>query len=187
MSFLFNHSSSSTNTSGTSNTQTGNQFNNQGSTTPTYTAPQSTLQTNLAQALQTFLSGNGYTPQVQALQTQSADQINQTAKNTGTALQRQFAARGFGQSGPSGQATLQTELARQGNLAQNNANFAGLALNQWNTGLQDALNFAFANPGQSATTSGTSSGTSDTQTTGTSKSSGTQIGAGVSGAVSWGG
>jgi hypothetical protein len=150
---------------------------------PTYSAPQTGLQGSLATALMNILQGNGSSPQVEALQTQAADQINQSYSTTADRMNRFLASRGFGRSGLTGGAQLQTELGRQGALANNNANFAGLALNQWNTGLADALNFAFANPGYSGATTGTTSDTSTSTGTQTNKSSGSGYSAGVGGYV----
>ena len=158
---------------------------------PTYTAPQTGMQGSLADALSSILGGTGYSAPVKALQTQSADQINKSFSTQADRTSRFLASRGFGQSGKTGTAALQTDLARQAALANNNATFGGMALNQFNTGLADALQYAFANPGYSAatgstgTTSGTTSSTGTTDTTGTSSTattgggSETQIGGGI--------
>ncbi len=134
-----------------------------GSQAPTYTGDQSGLQSTLAQALQSMLgvfSTGGISPNVAAVQTQNADTINKSYSGLGDRINKFLAARGFGQSGESGKAQLSTELGRQGALAGNNANAAANQLNLGSNWLQDALAFAFANPGQvsSATGSGNSSG-----------------------------
>jgi hypothetical protein len=75
-------------------------------------------------------------------------------------MNRFLASRGFGASGQTGQAGLQTELARQSALGANASSAGALQLNQNNTALSDALNFAFNTPGASNTGSATASGTS---------------------------
>ena len=160
---LFNQltqtSQAQTGTTATTGTQTS---------APTYTAPQTSMQTSLADALQSILGGTGYSPQVKALQTQSADQINKSFQQQGDRTSRFLASRGFGQSGKTGTAALQTDLARQAALAGNTATYGGMALDQFNRGLSDALQYAFQNPGytgttgSTGTTSGTSTGTSST-------------------------
>ena len=158
---------------------------------PTYTVPQTGMQGSLADAISSILGGTGYSPQVKALQTQSADQINKSFQQQGDRTSRFLASRGFGQSGKMGTAALQTDLARQAALANNNATYGGMALSQFNQGLADALQYAFANPGYSATsgstgtTSGTTSSTGSTDTTGTQNTTQTgggqdvQVGGGV--------
>jgi hypothetical protein len=126
--------------------------------TPTYSAGQSSLQGTLLDALTKLLLGGGSSPQLQALQTQSADQINKNFSGVSDRINSFLASRGFGQSGLTGGAALSTELGRQGALAGNTATYGGLSLNQFNTGLADALQFAFANPGSSKTSSGSSFG-----------------------------
>jgi hypothetical protein len=69
-----------------------------------------------------------------------------------------LASRGFGQSGQTGQAALQTELGRQGALATNAANAGANQLAQNNTTLADAMAFSLANPGSSNTGNATASG-----------------------------
>jgi hypothetical protein len=156
-----------------------------GTSTPTYSPAQGGLQQSLADALTAILSGTGYSPQVQALQTQSADQINRQYSGLSDNLNEKFASRGFGKSGASGDVQLQTELSREGAIANNNANFAGTALNQWNSGLAQALNFAFANPGTTTSTSatGTTSSNSTDLSSQKTTASGSSFGLGVGGGL----
>lgn len=133
------------------------------SSTPTYSGLQSGLQSTLLSALQSFLptaATGGIGPNVSAVQTQNADTINKSYSSIGDRMSKFLAARGFGQSGQSGQTQLQTELGRQGALATNNSSAAGLQLSQNNSWLQDAFEAAFSNPGSTATgtTNGSSSG-----------------------------
>jgi len=127
---------------------------------PTYSGNQYSLQNLLAQALSSLVpsaASGGTSPQVQAVETGNANQINQTSAAGGTAINRFLASRGFGQSGQTGQAGLQTELARQAAQGNNLASGGGLQLQQNNTTLADALEFAYANPGSS--NAGNASGT----------------------------
>jgi hypothetical protein len=130
---------------GSSNTNfeqgTSNTTNNK-----TYGAPgQTSLQQALAQYFLSLVPGmtsGTLSPNVQAMETQSADQINQTAKATNDRVTNFLASRGMGSSGVSGSAALQTELGRESQLAANNANFSGLQLQQNNANLLAALNYA---------------------------------------------
>jgi hypothetical protein len=102
------------------------------------------------------VASGGISPNVQATETASADQINKGYSGIGDRMNKFLAARGFGQSGKTGQAALQTELGRQGALAGNASNAAGQQLNLNTTYLSDALNAAFNTPGSNS--SGTTSG-----------------------------
>ncbi len=104
------------------------------------------------------LSSGVLSPQVQAQTTGTADTINKSFAATGDSLNRQLAERGFGQSGQTGKATLQTELARQGAQAGNLEAGASNQLQQNNASLLDALNYAFTNLGTSTSATGTTSG-----------------------------
>jgi hypothetical protein len=73
-------------------------------------------------------------------------------------MNRFLAARGFGQSGSTGKAAVQTELGRQGALAGNNSAAAGQQLNFDQALLGDSLLAAFNKVGD--TSSGTTSGSS---------------------------
>ncbi len=137
--------------------------------TPAETTTQNTLGTLLNSLMQSFSSG-GITQPVQAMKTQSADQINKNSTSLSDRLSRFTASRGMGQSGQVGQNQTQVELARQGEQGQNDANYASTQLQQNNAGLLAALNYAF-NPVGSATAGTTSS-----------KGSGWSLGVGGSGA-----
>jgi hypothetical protein len=131
-----------------------NQSSGASTSTPTYSGPQSSLQSSLLSAFQSILPGitsGGIGPNVQAVQTQNANTINKSYSSIGDRMNKFLAGRGFGQSGQSGQTALQTELGRQGALAQNDSNAAGLQLSQNSTWLADMFNAAFANPGKTAT------------------------------------
>lgn len=138
----------------------------------TYSEGQKDLQDSLAKAFQSFLpgvTGGGTTPNVAAVQTQNADTINKSYGGLGDRMTRFLASRGFGSSGETGKVALQTELGRQGALAENNSAAAGLQLNQNSSWLQQALQFAFNQIGGSAASTGSGS------------SSGFSLGAGVGG------
>jgi hypothetical protein len=132
-------------------------------TTPTYSPAQSSLQQTLLSAFQSILpnlTSGGIGPNVQAVQTQNAANINKSYSSLGDRMNKFLAARGFGQSGEVGKAALSTELARQGALASNNSDAAKMQLDQNNSWLKAALEAAFLNPGSSSagTQSGSQSG-----------------------------
>ena len=161
-------SSSSTSTSGSGTT----------STKQTYSPGQLSLQDLLTRTFSSMMpsvASGGMSPNVQSMETQSADLINKSYSGLGDRMSKFLAARGFGKSGQAGKVALDTELGRQGALAGNNANFAGQQLQQNNTLLSDALMEAFASMGTSGAT--TSTGSSDTS------GSGFQIGAGFGSTV----
>jgi hypothetical protein len=101
----------------------------------------------------------------------NAAAINQGYQGVGERINRFLAARGMGKSGATGTAALQTELGRQGSLAQNLGAASGQQLGFDENLLSDALQFAFATPGQ--------------KTIGTDTTSGSQfgMGAGMSGGI----
>lgn len=141
------------------------------STSNTYTPGQSALQDALMSAFSRLLPGvasGQIGPNVTAMQTQNADTINKSYSAMGDKMNRYLAARGFGQSGQVGKAALETELGRQGALAQNNSNAAGMQLNFDQALLSDSLLAAFNKVGD------TSVGNS------TGSSSGWGVGGGVS-------
>lgn len=133
------------------------------STNKTYTADQTSLQGSLIQALQGLISGSA-SPTVTAAQTASADQINSEYSSVGDRTQKFLAARGFGSSGQAGKSVLQTELGRQGALANNSASYGATGLQLQQQGLQDSLSAAFNNSGTTST--GTSSDTKSGSSTG---------------------
>jgi hypothetical protein len=141
-------------------------------TANTYAPGQTGLQTQLGSALGANLSAaqsGTLSPGVQAQKTASADAINKTSGGTLDRVNSFLAARGFGKSGDTGKAALQTELGRQSDLAKNEADYAQVQQNLNSTNLMAALNYAFTALGQ------TSAGTS------TGKSSGWGVSAGVAG------
>jgi hypothetical protein len=165
-------------------TSTGN-----AATTPTYNSFQTTLQSLLSNVMGTLLpsvASGGVSPNVQATETASADQINKSYSSLGDRMTKFLAARGFGQSGKSGQVQLQTELGRQGALAGNASAAAGQQLNLDTNYLSDALAFAFANPGSMATGTTTGSGTQSGSGSGWGFDVGGKIGGTTSGGLPWG-
>lgn len=146
--------------------------------TPTYTGDQSGLQALLSKVFSSLLpaaADGGISPNVQATETAANDQINKSSSTMGDRMNRFLAQRGFGKSGSTGKAALSTELGRESALGANASAAAGQQLQQNNTSLADALQFAFTNPGSQAT--GTSTGT----TAGTSSGSGFGVGVGAKG------
>jgi len=131
----------------------------------TYSPGQTSLQNQLGSSLSSGLTAatNGtMSPGVAAQETASADQINKTSAGTGSRISQFLAARGFGKSGATGSAGLQTELARQSSLAGNNANFAQVQQGVNSQNLLSSLNYALTSMGMtgSGSASGSSSGTS---------------------------
>ena len=92
------------------------------------------------------------------MKTASADAINKTYTGIGDRMSKFLASRGFGQSGTAGKTQLQTELGRAGAIANNEASFSGLQLDQNNSFLSDMLNAAFQKMGSSFTGNSSSSG-----------------------------
>lgn len=152
---------SSSKTSSTGTTSSSGVSNNN------YSAGQTSLQDQLMSAFASMLPGisNGnLSPNVQNMQTANANQINTNYSTVGERMNRFLAARGFGQSGQTGKAQLQTELGRQGALAQNASNASGQQLDFDKALLSDALSAAFqatgstTNKTDNTSSSGTSSG-----------------------------
>lgn len=164
---------------GGTSSKTSSTSSSSGSSTPTYTGDQASLQGMLTQLFQQLLpaaGSGGLSPNVQAGVTSGADAINKNYASLGDNLNRQQAARGFGQSGLVGQGQLETELSREGAIGANLASGRNQQMQQNNSLLSDALAFAFANPGQQSSSSGTTSGTSSGSGWGVS------VGAGATGA-----
>jgi len=141
---------------------------------------------NILGSLPGAIAGSGEkSPQVKALETASAGDINKAFTATGDRMNRFLASRGFGASGTAGQAQLQTELGRSAALAKNSADYGGMQMQNdlaklqtiYSPTLLSALNYAFNPMGASSTTYGTSTGTE------TGSSSGFKVGAGVSGGI----
>jgi len=158
-----------------------------GTTTASYGPIQSTLQFLLSNVMGTLLpsvASGGVSPNVQATETASADQINKNYSSMGDRMTKFLAARGFGQSGKSGQVQLQTELGRQGALAGNASAAAGQQLGLDTTYLSDALQMAFANPGSTSVGTSSGSGTRSGQASGWNFGLGGST-AGVTGGLPW--
>jgi hypothetical protein len=140
--------------------QSGNTSSN-GTTSTTYSPLQAGLQSLLGSAFSGLipsLATGAPNPNVTAMQTQSADSINQTAGGLTDRMTRFLASRGFGQSGQTGKVALAGELGRESSLASNNSNFATTALNYGSNLLTQALGYAFNGMGQTQAQTGTSSG-----------------------------
>ena len=138
----------------------GQSSQSSGTTANTYTAGQTGLMSllgNYFQSLIPSMQSGTLSPDVQAQKTASADAINKNYSALGDRMTRFLSSRGYGKSGVAGKAQLQTELSRQGDLAGNESNFAGIQLNQNAQSLLAALNYAFNPIGK--TTSEQSSGT----------------------------
>lgn len=143
-------------------TSTSNQTygtSNSGSSTPTFNPMQTGLQGTILQNLNKTLNGGVDTT---PMATAGTDAINKTYKSIGDRLNESLSARGFGNSGASGTAALQTELGRAGAIGDLQSQLQTYALQQQQDALGKALQFAFAAPGSTYTgsTSGNSYGTS---------------------------
>jgi hypothetical protein len=139
----------------------------------TYSPWQTALQSLLGSSLSSQLSGASsgtLSPDVQAMEDNSANQINATAKSGEKNLNQNLAARGFGDSGATESGALATELGRQGSLAQNQSNFAGLQLNQNQNFLSDSLMAAFNAMGNTQQQQGTESASGSSLSGGASAS-----------------
>jgi hypothetical protein len=123
---------------------------NTGTSTPTYTAPQTGLQGDLASTLTKKLAGG---PDVTPYAVAGTDAINKTYKGIGDRLMQSLAARGFGNSGLTGTAALQTELGRAGAIGGLQGQLNEQALQQQNDTIEQALRAAYANPGTTSTSS----------------------------------
>ncbi len=144
-----------------------------GSTANTYSGGQLSLQDQLMQAFSQMLGGvsnGGLSPNVQAMETGNANQINQNYQSVGDQMNRYLAARGFGKSGSVGKAAEQTALSREGALGTNASNAAGTQLSFDQSLLSDSLAASFASMGTSGSAS--SSSNNYTATTGHTGSAG---------------
>jgi hypothetical protein len=132
----------------------------------TFSPQQSGLQAQIGDVLSSMLTGAGngtISPEIQSMETNSADQINQNYSAMGKNLSNYYASRGYGTSGVSGQTQLQNQLSRQGALASNSSNYAGMQLQQNDASLLAALNYAMDPMGTTGSTSTNSSSTTNTQ------------------------
>jgi hypothetical protein len=118
-------------------------------------------------------------PNTRAVTTAAAGDINQNYQTAGDAVQKSLAQRGFGRSGASGKATLQTELGRQAALAGNESAGAKSQLDQNNQSLLAALNYALTGMGSTTTSTGTQNESG--QATGSQTTFGAQAGFGLPG------
>jgi hypothetical protein len=146
----------------TSATSTGTSSGTQANT---YGAPQTALQNRLGSSLASNLAASDagtLSPGVAAQKTAAADSINKTSGGLLDRVNQFLAARGFGKSGTTGKATLQSELGRESQLAGNEANFAQVQQGVNSQNLMAALNYAFQSLGltQNLSESGTSTGSS---------------------------
>lgn len=147
-----------------------------GTQSATFSPAQSGIQGLLASLFQTLIpsmTSGQLSPATAAVTTGNADQINKNYATVGDTLQSKLAARGMAGSGQSGETTLQTELARQGAQAGNLEAGGASQLQQNNSSLLDALNYAFTSLGSSSSAAGASTG----------NTSGWGVGGGVSAAV----
>lgn len=127
----------------------------------TYAPGQTALQTQLGSALSTNLGASQagtMTPGVMAQKTAAADTINKNSAGLLDRVNSYLAQSGFGKSGATGKAAVQSELGRQSALGANEANFAQVQQGVNTQNLLAALNYAFQSLGQTA--SGVSTGTS---------------------------
>lgn len=158
-----------------STTGSSNKSTSSGTQSNTYTPGQTGLMASLGNYFQSLipsLSSGQLSPAVQAQETQSANTINQNYQSLGQRMQTFLSSRGYGKSGLAGGAQLSTELARQGDLANNTSNYAGLQLGQNAQSLLAALNYAFNPIGQSQSSASSGSGSSTTVGGGVSASLG---------------
>lgn len=122
--------------------------------TPTYTPNQTQLQGDVFGNLDQQLKNptDYLTPQKNAVIGNINNTYNNEEKSTEAALTRN----GFGGSGKTGTNLQQIQLGRAGADAGVESQFAGLAQQQQNTSLSQALQFAFAGPGNTTTGPNTS-------------------------------
>lgn len=136
---------------------TANNFSSSGTSAPSFTPGQTALQGTLGSALNNEIT-NG--PNLTPLMTSGTNAINQTYKGIGDRLNESLSSRGFGNSGASGSAALQTELGRAGAVGDLQSNLEGYALQQQQQALGQALGYSFAAPTMTTSGSGSSYGTS---------------------------
>jgi hypothetical protein len=142
---------------GTTNQSTSN--NATSSSSSTFNPLQYAVQGTAGGALQNFIT-NG--PDLTPAMTAGTNAINTTYKGIGDSLQQSLASRGFGNSGASGTAALQTGIAKGGAVGNLQAQLQAAAQQQQLQALSTATGFGFAAPGQ--TSSGSNSGTSQSTT-----------------------
>lgn len=128
-----------------------------GSTSPTFSPTQTGVQSATGAALENEVQ-NG--PNITPLETSGTNNINQTYQSIGDRLQQSLASRGFGNSGASGSAALQTNLGRASEIGNLQSSLEGYAMQQQQTALGQATGFGFAAPGSTYGSSTTGSGSS---------------------------
>ncbi len=134
-------------TSTQAQTYGGNGTNNY---TPTFTPGQTGMQGTVGQALQSQISGGVDTT---PMATAGTNNIDTTYRGIGDRLQQNLSARGFGNSGASGSMGLQTELGRAGAVGDLQSQLGGYALEQQRQALGQGLQFGFASPGGTGSSS----------------------------------
>jgi hypothetical protein len=124
--------------------------NTTSTSTPTYTAQQTSLQNTLGASIQDKLNNPA---NLDPLKTNAIEGVNRSYAGLQDRLQSSLAARGFGSSGKVVTGAKNLEIARAGDIGGLESKFAGLQLDQENHMFDLASRFAFANPG--STTNGT--------------------------------
>lgn len=124
----------------------GKKQSQSGSVTPTYSADQTGLQGDLASALRMLLQNGGAS--LDPLKTAAIGGVNQTYAGAEKRLQRNYASRGFGQSGKVLTDARGLEQSRAGDIGGLESKFAAMGIDQNNHILDLVKSFAFANPGQ---------------------------------------
>ena len=143
----------------TSTTSTTGSNSSSGASSPTFSSGQTAMQGSLGNALQNEIT-NG--PDITPLATSGTNAINQTYQGIGDRLNESLSSRGFGNSGSSGTAALQTQLGRAGAVGDLQSNLQGYAMQQQQTAMGQGLGYSFAAPGStfSKGSTGSSYGTS---------------------------
>ncbi len=146
-----------------------------GTQTNSYSPTQMALQGTTAGALSNLITRG---PDLTPAMTTGTQTINDTYKGIGDSLSQSLAARGFGNSGASGTAALQTGLARGAAVGNLQAQLQAAAQQQRLAALQAATGFSFANPNRTTT------GTETKTTNGTYTNPGSPVAGGLSGLFS---
>lgn len=123
---------------------------------PVYTPGQEYLQGKTGDILSHRLDNP--TSQVEPLKTSAFHGVNKTYNGLHERLNETLASRGLEKSGQAVSGAREIEVERAGALGGLETKFAGLELDQQNRLLEQALRFAFAQPGSAVTTPGNSLG-----------------------------
>lgn len=131
----------------------GNKNKSTSNTTPSWTPDQQGMQGDLFQWLKSRMTGGGadFTPQKNL----AMGGINSTYNDVSNRMNNSLTARGFGESGKVGTNLQKIELGRAGALAKNEGTFADMKRQQDNFDIAQAMQFAFASPGQKNESTGT--------------------------------